>query len=164
MRAPLALKRETKMAETAVGLFEHAGTADAVVDALRESGVPSTGIRIVSKPTGMSVDSATSTPSIDFAAGLAQDLSSMGATEPECEAYLDGLRRGGVLVFATGTHAQAETSAGIMNSHGPSELAEFAGAVPSLPGIHQGDGGGHDITLKAERSRAKSEGARVFTW
>jgi hypothetical protein len=30
---------------TAVGLFGQASTADAVVDALRENGVPSTGIR-----------------------------------------------------------------------------------------------------------------------
>ena len=46
------------MAETAVGLFEHPGTADAVVDALRANGIPSNGIRTVSKPTAMPVESA----------------------------------------------------------------------------------------------------------
>jgi hypothetical protein len=58
------------MAETAVGLFEDAGTAEAVVDALRANGIPSRGIRILAKPVGSPVVSATSTPSVDFAASL----------------------------------------------------------------------------------------------
>jgi hypothetical protein len=156
---------EVAMAETAVALFDHPGTADAVVDALRKSGVPSTGIRIVSEPKAVPVDSATSTPSVDFAAGLARDLSSMGATEPECEFYLARVRNGNVLVFATGTHAQADTAAGIMNSYQPIQLEEFAGSVPSLSGIRQKEVGAQaGIALKLDETREKTEGARVFSW
>jgi hypothetical protein len=113
----------------------------------------------------MQVDSATSTPSVDFAAGLARDLSSMGATEPECEFYLARVRRGNVLVFAGGTHAQADTAAGIMNSYEPIQLEEFAGSVPSLSGVHQKEVGTQaGITLKMDETRQKTEGARVFSW
>lgn len=152
------------MAETAVGLFEHPGTADAVVDALRASGFPANGIRTLSKPAAMPVDSATSTPALDFAAALSQDLLAMGASEPECQAYLDGLRLGNVLVFATGSVAEAETAIAVMDAYDPIEIEEFAGSAPALPGIHFGNAGAHDISSKIDRSRAKSEGARVFSW
>src|ERR1700728_3278564 len=124
------------MAETAVGLFEHPGTADAVVDALRANGIPSNGIRTVSKPAAMSVESATSTPSIDFAAALAHDLHSMGATDRECEAYLAGVRRGNVLVFVTGSLSQAEAATTVMNSYEPIELDGFLAAAPAQVGVH----------------------------
>lgn len=153
------------MAETAVGLFEHAGTADAVLEALRANGIPTNGIRTVSKPVDMPVESATSTPSIDFAAAFAQDLRSMGATDRESEAYLAGVRRGNVLVFATGSSAQAETAVSVMNAYEPIEIEEFAGAVPALSGVHGKEIAAHDnISLGSDHARAKTEGARVFSW
>ena len=153
------------MAETAVGLFEHHGAADAVVDALHANGIPSNGIRTLSKPSAMPVDSATSTPAVDFAAALAQDLSSMGATDRECETYLAGVRRGNVLVFATGSHAQAETAISVMNSYEPIEVEEFAGAVPALAGAHGKETAPHDtISFSSDQARAKTEGARIFSW
>jgi hypothetical protein len=153
------------MAETAVGLFEHPGTADAVVDALRANGIPSNGIRTVSKPAAMSVESATSTPSVDFAAALAQDLRSMGATARECEAYLAGVRRGNVLVFVTGSLSQVEAATTVMNSYEPIELEGFASAVPAAVGVHGKEIEAHDgISLNSDQARAKTEGARVFSW
>jgi hypothetical protein len=153
------------MAETAVGLFEHPGTADAVVDALRANGIPSNGIRTVSKPVAMPVESATSTPSIDFAAALAQDLHSMGATDRECEAYLAGVRRGNVLVFVTGSLSQAEAATTVMNSYEPIELDGFLAAVPAQVGVHGKEIQAHDsISLNSDQARAKMEGARVFSW
>jgi hypothetical protein len=152
------------MAETAVGLFEDRGTADAVVDALRENGIPSAGIRIISQPTSLPVDSATSTPSLDSAAGVARDLSSMGMTEPECEAYLANLRKGNVLVFATGNPQQADTAVSIMNAHEPIELEEISGSAPKVPATSIGDTAPGTVNAKIESSRATSEGARVFSW
>ena len=153
------------MAETAVGLFEHPGTADAVVNALRANGIPSNGIRIVSKPAAMPVESATSTPSIDFAAALAQDLHSMGATDQECDAYLAGVRRGNVLVFITGSLPQVEAATTVMNSYEPIELEGFAAAVPAAVGVHGKEIEAHDgISLNSDQARAKTEGARVFSW
>jgi len=152
------------MPETAVGLFEQSTSADAVVVALRQSGIPSSGIRVVTRPMSMPVNSATSTPSVDFAAGLAEDLSCMGATKQDCEAYLAGLRSGNTMIFATGTQAQADTAVGIMNTYNPVEVQEYAGAVPSLPAAHYGDAGEPNISSKVDHSREKSEGARVFSW
>jgi hypothetical protein len=155
------------MAETAVGLFEHPGTADAVVDALRASGVPSRGIRVLSKPAAFPVDSPADTPSVDFAASLAQDLRSMGATDYECKAYLSGVRRGNVLVFATGSHAQADAAISVMNAYDPLQIEELASVVPVLPGMRVGQVVGGRRTgsgIGAKDERARSEGARVFNW
>jgi hypothetical protein len=153
------------MADTAVGLFEHPGTADAVVDALRANGISSKGIHMLSKPAAMPVESATSTPSIDFAAALSQDLRSMGASDRECEAYLAGVRRGSVLVFVTGSSAQAETAIAVMNAYEPIEIEEFAGSPPAMPGVRGKEVEAHEsISLGSDQARAKTEGARVFSW
>jgi hypothetical protein len=156
---------EESMAETAVGLFQHASTADSVVDALRANGLPTNGIRTLAKPTAMAVDSSTSTPSVDFAAELARDLRSIGATTYECESYLAGLRSGHVLVFATGSRAQVDTAISVMNAYDPIEIEELAGAAASLPSVREGEVGAHEgIALKSDQERAKSEGARIFSW
>lgn len=153
------------MAETAVGLFEHSGTADAVVDALHVNGLPSNGIRVVSKPAGAAVNSTTSTPSIDFAAGLARDLNALGANKYEIDAYVAGVQRGNVLVFVTGSRAQAENAMTIMNAYDPVEIEEFAGAVPAATGTLQGEAPAiSPVSSKITSSREKSEGARVFSW
>jgi hypothetical protein len=157
---------EESMAETAVGLFQHASTADSVVDALRANGLPSNGIRTLAKPTAMPVESSISKPSVDFAAELSRDLRSIGATPYECEAYLAGLRSGNVLVLATGSRAQADTAISVMNAYDPIEIEEFAGAVESLSNARNTEAvGTHEgIALKPEQERARSEGARVFSW
>jgi hypothetical protein len=153
------------MAETAVGLVEDSGVAGAVAEALRVSGFPSDDIRVLAQPLGLEVTSPTSTPGVDFDAALAADLRSMGASEEEIDAYVEGIRGGGVLVFATGTSAQAETALSVMQAYDPIEIEEFAGSAPALPGIQVGQIGAHDISSKENRARVKSgEGARVFTW
>ena len=154
------------MTETSVGLFERTEVANSVADALRAHGFPPNGIRIVSKPVDMPVQSPTSTPAVDFAARIAEDLRSMGATDSESHAYLAGVRRGNALVFATGSHSQAETAIGVMNAYHPVVLDEFAGAAPpAAPGIQGKEIEPHDpISLKSGQARAKTEGARVFSW
>ena len=153
------------MADTAVGLFAHSEDAEAVVGALGIIGFPTESIRVVSQPTGAAVDSPTSTPQIDFAAALGRDLRSMGATDDDCEAFLFGIRNGNVLVFATGTAALAESAVELMNNHAAVEVEEFAGAVPTATGSDMGAYvGGHDISSKAGRVRARTEGAKVFSW
>lgn len=152
------------MAETAVGLFQESNAVDRVMDGLRGEGISSGAIRVLSKPTGMAVDSATSTPSVDFGAALAKDLLSMGATEEECEAYVGSVQTGSALMFVTGTPAEASTAASLMNAHGAVQIEEFAGAAPMLPGIHVGEIVAGGISLKEDRIRAKTDGARVFTW
>ena len=98
------------MSETAVGLFEDAVVAEAVVDSLRAHGFPSSGIRVVAAPRGASAASLGSETGINtgfnggsFATSMAKDLRAMGMTEYESNAYLAGLHRGNVLVYATGS-------------------------------------------------------------
>jgi hypothetical protein len=152
------------MAETAVGLFEQSQAAERVVEALTAQGIASSAIRVLSKPTGMAVTSVTSTPSVDFGAALAKDLRCMGATEEECEAYVTNVQSGCFLMFVTGTAPEAHSAASVMNAHGAIQIEEFAGAVPVLPGIHVGEIEASGISLKEDRARARTEGARVFTW
>ena len=166
------------MAETAVGLFDDQSTADTVADALRANGLPMNGIRIVSKPVAALAGNVSNTSSVDFVSALTKDLRSMGATAWECEAYVDGVGRGNVLVFATGSHVQVNTAIGVMNAYDPIELEEFATASTAQTGIRTGAMRTREgitlkgeeaavpegITLKSEKERARSEGARVFSW
>jgi len=152
------------MVETAVGLFEQPGTADTVANALRANGFPTSGIRVLSKPAAMPLESATSTPSVDFVAALSRNLHSMGATDSECNTYLERLRHGNVLVFATGSHDQAESAVGVMNEHEPVEVKEYTSPVPELPPTRAEEIGAQDISSRIERNREKSEGVRVFSW
>ena len=152
------------MAATAVGLFANEGVADAVVDALRAHGVSSKGIRTLTQPRAFPVDSATATPASDFIAELARDLRSMGATDDVCDAYIEGVKDGNVLVFATGSLEQADAATAIMNQYTALEIEEYAGTAPNLPGVHYGEVGPHDASSKSERARAKGDGARLFSW
>lgn len=42
-------------------------------------------------------------PRLDFETELIRELTKIGATKAEAQAYVEGLRRGGALVFATGS-------------------------------------------------------------
>ena len=150
------------MAHTAVGLFEHPGVADAAVDALRANGIPSSRIRVLAEPAGSSVDDPMSTPSVDFAASLTRDLRSIGATESECKAYVEGVQNGNVVLFVNGTRIQAEEAMAIMNEYDPVVIEELAGEVPVMAGLRVGEAGHHSQTVKSER--AQSEGVRLFSW
>jgi hypothetical protein len=152
------------MAETAVGLFEDANVAESVADALGAHGIASQGIRILARPTSFPMEGLTSTPAVDFAVALARDLRSMGATDQECAVYVEGVKRGNVIVFGTGTREQAEAAITLMNQYAAIEVEEYAGAVPSLPAVHYGEGGGKVLRERIESANSKSDGARLFTW
>jgi len=153
------------MAQTAVGLFEQSHDVDLVLNELRAEGIPSDAVRVLSKPSGMAVDSKTSTPTVDFCSALAKDLRSMGASDAECEAYVENVQNGSMILFVSGDADQADRAVSLMNTYGAVEIEEFAGAAPLLPSIRVSEvaaSGG--ISLKEDRARAKGEGARVFTW
>jgi hypothetical protein len=48
-------------------------------------------------------------------------------------AYVQGVRRGGVMVFASGPGKKADKAAEIMNSHGAVEIEKISAARPALP-------------------------------
>jgi hypothetical protein len=182
-------KLEVIMSETAVGLFEDAVVAEAVVDSLRAHGFSSSGIRVVAAPTSASAASLGDETGINtgfnggnFGAGVTKDLRAMGVTEYESNAYLSGLHRGNVLVYATGSRPQADEAVAVMNEYSALEIEEFATAgvaVSSAPVEKTDLGtinpesrlpesnvtiGAHEKSYTSHSSRSKTEGARVFAW
>ena len=153
------------MSKTTVGLFENPGLADEVVHDLEASGFPRNDIRVLSEPLDMAVTGAMSTPHHDFQVALNRDLRTIGATEPEADAYVQGVRRGGVLVFANGPDEKIEAAAKIMNRHSPVEVEELTGGKLHLPGTTgENRSPGHDISVQTGRIRQSGGGARMFAW
>jgi hypothetical protein len=153
------------MSKTAVGLFEHPDVVDQIVHDLDASAFPRDKIRIIGEPREMEGDGVTSTPRIDFEVDLNRELTAIGASDREADAYVHGVRRGGVLVLATGSNQQVDNAATIMNRHDAMELAELTGSRPetlSLPG--------EDVTPllggspQTGRIRQSGGGARMFVW
>jgi len=70
---------------------------------------------------------------LDFEVELSRDLTRIGATVSEAKAYVDGLRRGGALAFATGSEEKVEAAARIMNRRGAVQIETVSGPEPQLP-------------------------------
>jgi hypothetical protein len=153
------------MSKTAVGLFQHPGVAQQVVHDLDASAFPGNEIRILGEPREMSGDGLTSTPRTDFEVGLNRDLTAIGATVREANAYVQGVRRGGVLVFATGSNEAVDNAARIMNRHAAIELEELIGSRPAIAGVV-----GENMTPildgspQTGRISQPGGGARLFVW
>jgi len=174
------------MTETAVGLFDHASYAQEVVEALRQKGFPSTGIRVVSTSSGLPVNSTISNSRSDFSTSVSRDFKGIGASEHEAALYLSRLHGGNALVFATGDSAQVRMATEVMNDFSAIEIEEFAGAavgVPSwrassetvvaaerTPGVAEPSAeatatrNDPNATAKIEHHRHRTEGARIFAW
>jgi hypothetical protein len=155
---------EDFMSETAVGLFKNTSTAESAADALRAHGIPANAIRTVTQPLSLPVGSATSTPGVDFAAALARELRSMGASESESRTYLDGINAGNTIIFVTGSREQAESAISIMNQFDALEIEEYAGAGAGTPMASYGENPGPSMRSKIDDERKRSDGARLFTW
>ncbi|MGB8010216.1 MAG: hypothetical protein WCF68_01270 [Terriglobales bacterium] len=157
------------MAKTAVGLFENPGSADGVVRELEASGFPRNDVRVLTEPREMAGSGVMSTPHTDFEVDLIRDLRAFGAAEADAEAYVRGVRRGGVMVFATGSGAMADTAAAIMNQHCAVEIEELSSVVAYLPGAGNGSDNSEiapdrDVSSQAGRVRTSGSGARLFVW
>jgi hypothetical protein len=158
------------MAKTAVGLFENPVAVDEVVRDLKASGFPQKDVRVLGEPRDMAGSGVMSTPHTDFEVDLIRDLRAIGAAEADAEAYVRGVRRGGVMVFATGSGNQADTAAEIMNRHGAAEIEELSTAVQYLPStVGKGDDvvpgqAGQDGSVQVGRVRSPGAGARLFVW
>src|SRR6202451_241287 len=143
------------MAKTAVGLFESLGSADEVVRDLEASGFLRTDVRILKEPLEMAGSGLMSTPHTDFEVELTRDLTAFGLLEGDAEAYVQGVRRGGVMVFATGLGKKADTATEIMNRHGAVELEEISALRPELPSADHGEQPPvHDLSVQTGRFRS----------
>ena len=153
------------MPKTVVGLFENAGLADATVREIEALGFPRQEVRTMREPTDFDVTGVMSFPRLDFEVELNREITRIGATIPEARAYVEGLRRGGALVFATGSDEKVETAGSIMNRRGAVEVEEVIGAEPQLPGvIHKSMTPIRESAVMAGRIRQLGGGACFFVW
>jgi hypothetical protein len=153
------------MTKTAVGLFENSELADEVVRDLEATGFLRTDVRILKEPLEMAGSGLMSTPHTDFEVELTRDLTAFGLLEGDAEAYVQGVRRGGVMVFATGLGKKADTATEIMNRHGAVELEEISALRPELPSADHGEQPPvHDLSVQTGRFRSPGSGARLFVW
>ncbi len=153
------------MARTAVGLFENSGSANGVVRDLTAKGFLEKDIRVLGEPIEMPCSGVMSTPHTDFEAGLVRDLTAFGVVEGDAEAYVQGVRRGGVMVFATGTGKNADQAAEIMNCHGALEMEKISATRPPLPNAEIAEEiPVRDPATQTGRVRSPGSGARLFVW
>ncbi|MGB8061982.1 MAG: hypothetical protein WCF26_08815 [Candidatus Sulfotelmatobacter sp.] len=153
------------MAKTAVGLFENSALADEVVRDLAASGFPKNDVRVLGEPREMAGSGLMSTPHTDFEVGLTRDLTAFGVLEADAEAYVQGLRRGGVMVFATGAGDKAQAATEIMNRHGAVEIERISASRPELPNADQSEVSLYrEPSVQIGRVRSPGSGARLFVW
>jgi len=153
------------MAKTAVGLFENSEVADEVVRDLVANGFLKNDVRVLGEPREMAGSGLMSTPHTDFEVQLTRDLIVFGVLEAEAKDYVQGVRRGGVMVFATGAGDRAQAATEIMNSHGAVEIEKISAARPELPRADQGEElPVHDPSVQTGRFRSPGSGARLFVW
>ena len=153
------------MAKTAVGLFENSGLADEVVRDLEATGFPKTDVRVLGEPREMAGRGLMSTPHTDFEVGLIRDPTAFGVIEADAEDYVHGVRRGGVMVFASGSGDKAEAATEIMNRHGAGEVEKISASRPELPSENSGEAlPVREQSVQIGRDRSSGSGARLFVW
>ncbi|HEY6341882.1 MAG TPA: hypothetical protein VIX91_08520 [Candidatus Acidoferrum sp.] len=152
------------MAKTAVGLFENAGRAEEAVREIEALGVPRNEVRTLAEPKTFEITGVMSFPRLDFEVQLRRELARIGATKTEIETYIDGLRRGGALVFATGAEddAKVDAAADAMNRLGAKALEEATGPEPQLPHAVRGVMSPAENPVLTGRVRQRPDGASVF--
>jgi hypothetical protein len=153
------------MSNTAVGLFQNPGVAKQVARELKSSAFPRREVRILGEPRNMPVTGVLDTPHTDFEAGLERELQAVGASGPEASAYAGGVRRGGVLVFATGSSEAVDNAAEVMNRHDAVRVEELTGQTPSTSEL-TGESLAplFDGSSQTGRVRQSGGGARMFVW
>ena len=88
-----------------------------------------------------------------------------GVIEADAEAYVQGVRRGGVTVFATSSGEKANAATEIMNRHGAVEIEEISASRPKLPNADASQATpAHDISVQTGRFRSPGSGAGLLVW
>lgn len=153
------------MSKTAVGLFQNPGVANEVVHDLSVGAFPRSEIRVLGESRDMPGTGVLSTPHTDFEVGLDRELRAVGASGPEASAYVRGVRRGGVLVFATGSTEEVDNAADVMNRHDAMIVEELIGREPN-PGslTEETMAPVLDGSSQTGRVRQSGGGARMFVW
>jgi hypothetical protein len=153
------------MPKTVVGLFENPGVVDGVVREIEALGFPRKEVRTLAEPATFEVTGVMSFPRLDFEVDLIRELTRIGATKAESQAYVEGLRRGGALVFATGSDERVETAADVMNRRGAVAIEETSGPEPELAGVvRENMTPIRNTPVLAGRIREPGGAAAFFVW
>jgi hypothetical protein len=153
------------MPKTAVGLFKNPVLAQDVVREIKSLGFPRGEIRTLTEPTTFDVNGVMSFPRLDFEVDLKEELARIGATEQQAQVYLEGVRDGGALVFATGKDHDVEAAADVMNRNGAVEIEQGIGPEPYLPTpVAASKSAMRDTSVMTGRFRHSGGGASFFVW
>ena len=153
------------MPKTAVALFQNPDVVDRVVRDIEALGIPRREVQTLEEPKTFEITGVMSFPRLDFEVDLRRELSRIGATKAEADAYVEGLSRGGALVFATASDDKVDAAAVVMNRYGAVDLEESSGPEPELPHVAAQDVPPiHETQVSAGRIRQTSEGAAFFVW
>jgi hypothetical protein len=153
------------MPRTTVGLFEDPESVEEVVREIEALGFPREEVRVVDEPRTFPVTGVMSFARLDFEADLVRELLRIGATKAEAQAYMDGLRRGGALVLATGSDEKVDKAADIMNRRGAVDIEETSGPEPRTPStVHENTMPARESSVMAGRIRQPGGGACLFVW
>jgi len=152
--------------KTAVGLFANTKLVNQVIGEIETIGLPRNHIRSVGEPLDFAVTGVMEIAHIDFELELMRELKRIGTTKTEAETFVEGVRHGKVLVFATGPDDKADAAAEIMNRRGAMEIEEVRGTSElHLPSLIRGTS---VVTTEPEvqtgRVRQAGGGACCFVW
>jgi hypothetical protein len=153
------------MPKTAVGLFENPGVVDDVVREIEVIGFPRNEIRRLDEPASFQVSGVMSFPRFEFEGDLIRELTRIGTTKVEAQNYVEGLRRGGALVFATGSGDRVDAAADIMNRRGAVDIEQTCGPDPQSPGVvREGTTPIRGNLIQSRRDNQLGGGVRLFAW
>jgi hypothetical protein len=151
--------------KTAVGLFDNPKLVNQTIAEVESIGLPRNHIHALGEPLDFAVTGIMEIPHIEFELELMRELRRIGTTRAEAEAYVEGVRHGRVLVFATGADDKVYAAAEIMNRRGAVEIEEVQGSEPHLPSlIRQGSVATAEPDVQAGRIRQAGGGACCFVW
>lgn len=124
------------MPSTAVGLFTNGSVVDRVIKEIETLGFARNEVRRLNEPDSFEITGVMSFPRLDFETALERRLKTIGATETQTQAFLQGLRGGGTVLFATDPDEQkVRTAEDVMNKNGAAALEEGSGPEPTLPRV-----------------------------
>ena len=153
------------MPTTVVGLFKDPKLVDEAVSEIAALGFPRNDVHSLAEPEQFEVRGVMSFARLDFEAGLHWTLTRIGATEAEAQAWLDGIRRGGVLVFATASDDKGvDAAAAVMNRHGALEVDRTQGGKPEPPRVGRDRSPAREGADLAELSQIPRRGPGYFSW
>jgi hypothetical protein len=151
--------------KTAIGLFDNPKLVNQIMEAVEAIGLPRNHIHALGEPLDFAVTGIMEIAHIEFELELMRELRRIGTTKAEAETYIQGVRHGKVLVFATGPDDKVDAAAEIMNRCGASEIEEVQGSEPHLPSlIRHGSVAIAEPDTQTGRIRQAGGGACCFVW